>query len=410
MQTRLPLSDWTVTVQDWPAARAAGALLALLGARTQAAATGHCADLALCSGTRRVIAMPTTLDEDLLASGIAELSGRVDGPPLAPVGKPATVARAAGLAMALTTGVSLDTAPLLGQRAKLLGLRRNGPVSAGGAARLIAAADGWFALNLPRPSDLEMLPALIEGGTQGDDWAAVAEWARARPLDTVVDRAVLLNLAVGAVPDPARTAVAGSPWKIKAWPVRRAPAKRPPRVVNLGALWAGPLCAQLLRRCGMQVTDVQSVHRPEQGPEPFYSALHAEHSLVRCDFRTAEGRERLAGLLHDADVVIEASTPRALRALGVPAEVIMQDGRPRAWVQITGHGQDSGRIAFGDDAAAAGGLLAWDREGPVFAADAIADPLTGMLAATAASACIAAGGAWTVDIAMSAVARYASAA
>jgi crotonobetainyl-CoA:carnitine CoA-transferase CaiB-like acyl-CoA transferase len=124
--------------------------------------------------------------------------------------------------------------------------------------------------------------------------------------------------------------------------------------------------------------------------------------------RSAAVTGSLRGLLGTADVVIEASRPRALRQLGVPAETIMADGRPRVWVRITGYGPEQDRIAFGDDAAVAGGLVAWDPDGPVFVGDAIADPLTGMLAALAVLACLRAGGGWIVDIAMADVARYAA--
>ena len=41
------------------------------------------------------------------------------------------------------------------------------------------------------------------------------------------------------------------------------------------------------------------------------------------------------------------------------------------------------RVALGDDAAAAGGLVGWVDDGPVFLADAVADPLTGLVAANA---------------------------
>ena len=50
-------------------------------------------------------------------------------------------------------------------------------------------------------------------------------------------------------------------------------------------------------------------------------------------------------------------------------------------VSITAFGRDSNRIGFGDDVAAAAGLVALDDAGdPVFCGDAIADPLTGLTA------------------------------
>jgi crotonobetainyl-CoA:carnitine CoA-transferase CaiB-like acyl-CoA transferase len=106
-----------------------------------------------------------------------------------------------------------------------------------------------------------------------------------------------------------------------------------------------------------------------------------------------------------ADVVVEASRARALRQLGLDALALLRDG-PRLWVSITGYGRESNRVAFGDDAAAAGGLVAYDERGPVFVADAIADPCTGIAAAAATMACLQDGGRWLLDAAMAGVAAH----
>jgi hypothetical protein len=82
---------------------------------------------------------------------------------------------------------------------------------------------------------------------------------------------------------------------------------------------------------------------------------------------------------------------------------------PRAWVSISGHGRGPDarhRVAFGDDAAVAGGLVAWDTGGPCFCADAVADPATGLTAAAAAAAALAGGGRWTIDVALAGVAAH----
>ncbi len=82
-------------------------------------------------------------------------------------------------------------------------------------------------------------------------------------------------------------------------------------------------------------------------------------------------------LLPTADVVIEASRPRALRQRGVVAEDF-----PGVWISITAYGRDQpDRIGYGDDTAVAGGLVG---PGPSFLSDAVADPLTGAHAALAA--------------------------
>jgi crotonobetainyl-CoA:carnitine CoA-transferase CaiB-like acyl-CoA transferase len=79
-------------------------------------------------------------------------------------------------------------------------------------------------------------------------------------------------------------------------------------------------------------------------------------------------------------------------------------------VSITGYGRagdDGARVAFGDDAAVAGGLVADDDDGqPVFAGDAIADPLTGLHAAIGALVAIEEGGGVIVDVAMRDVAAH----
>jgi crotonobetainyl-CoA:carnitine CoA-transferase CaiB-like acyl-CoA transferase len=73
------------------------------------------------------------------------------------------------------------------------------------------------------------------------------------------------------------------------------------------------------------------------------------------------------------------------------------------WVSITGYGRASDRVAFGDDAAAAGGLVVWHEGAPLFCADAVADPVTGLTAAAACLDALADGGRWMLDVSMGAV-------
>ena len=124
---------------------------------------------------------------------------------------------------------------------------------------------------------------------------------------------------------------------------------------------------------------------------------------IAIDFQSDELRAQL----EQADVVIEASRPRALEQLGIRPE----DVCPRVWVSITGYGRAApGRdwVAFGDDAAVAGGLVVWDDTGPCFCLDAVADPLTGMTAALAALDALGNNHRVLLDVAMARVcAQYA---
>ena len=58
------------------------------------------------------------------------------------------------------------------------------------------------------------------------------------------------------------------------------------------------------------------------------------------------------------------------------------------------------RVAFGDDAAAAAGLVGWYNDRPNFVGDAIADPATGLLATIAALSAAKCGGSWLLDAAL----------
>jgi len=61
-------------------------------------------------------------------------------------------------AMAFGAQLDIDDS-MLGGRAHLMKLRRGGVQSCNRSCRLLEARDGWLALNLPRSSDIEMLPA-----------------------------------------------------------------------------------------------------------------------------------------------------------------------------------------------------------------------------------------------------------
>jgi hypothetical protein len=173
-------------------------------------------------------------------------------------------------------------------------------------------------------------------------------------------------------------------------------------VIDFSALWAGPLCANLLGLAGARVVKVETPDRPDgarRGAANFYRLLHAGHRSVVVNPATQEGRAVLAGLVRAADIVIEASRPRALRGFGLDAEAAVAAGT--TWVSITAAGRASNRVGFGDDVAAGAGLVAWTAEGtPVFVGDAIADPLTGLIAAALAMAAPPGAGGMLWDVAM----------
>jgi crotonobetainyl-CoA:carnitine CoA-transferase CaiB-like acyl-CoA transferase len=335
---------------------------------------------------------------DWAGSGAMALTGRQDGPPLVCTG-PVIALRGALLALSALGATGLPGTELLAERAALTGAGRRGDVSSGGATRLLAARDGTVALSLAREDDLALLPALVEDEVT-DPWTDVAAWARVRAVDEVRERGALLGLPLGVVGE----VVATTPWQVSH--EHAGPRPDRPLVVDLTSLWAGPLCASLLTMLGCRVLKVEDPARPDgarRGPPAFFDLLHAGAELVELDLRSDRGRAELQELVRHADVVLEGSRPRALRQLGVVAEDVVSR-HDLTWVSITAYGREHDRVGFGDDAAAAGGLLA---DG-CFVADAVADPLTGVHAALAAWAGIVTGGGRLVDVALSRVAATAA--
>ena len=300
--------------------------------------------------------------------------------------------------------VSLDPSLVIGARAGSSSSTRRGAVSVGGTTRLLPALDGWCAVSLAREDDRGAVPAICQEPGGPDPWRQLAGAVRRSHAAAICERIRLFGIPAAVIGEvePGATPVAvtriASP---------RVGDLRGALVVDFSSLWAGPLCAKLLGAAGATVVKVESLTRPDGarvGNRPFYDWLHAGQRSIAVDFSDHGARARLAELVSGADVVIEASRPRALEQLGLAHhQVALKPGV--VWVSITGHGRRRpDLVAFGDDAAAAGGLVGVTPAGPVFCGDAIADPLTGVVAAVGAAAGLRTGGGVLVDVSMAATA------
>ena len=400
-RTVLPLSGRAVDVPGGAAGVLASRLVTVLGGTPVASGSD--------------VATPTPL-ADWAASGAMALTGRPDGPPLAAPGAPASAVRAAlAVVQAVRSSRYLPDVGVLGERAALAGLVRRGPWSPGGTFRALRAADGWLGLSLPRESDIELIPALIEDNPGPDPWAAVTAWAVEQPVVAAVDRAAMLGLACALVPSGPgpddeqlahrrRLAGSGSTTVLVTRGGPRAFRRERPRVVDLTSLWAGPLCAYILGLVGADVVKVESTHRPDgarRGPAAFFDLLHAGHASVALDLTSTAGRDELRRLISTADVVLEASRPRALAQLGIDAADVVAQGT--TWTSITAYGRSgpwANRVGFGDDVAAAAGLVVTDAGEVLPCGDALADPLAGLYAAAATAAALTSDHAFLLDVAM----------
>ena len=294
--------------------------------------------------------------------------------------------------------VDVDADEILTGRAGLLGLAPAGRVSAGGATRLLSTRDGWCALTLSRIDDVEAVPALLELDDQPTDpWAALRAAAVGRGADEFVARARMLDL-------PAAVLGETPPAEPRSVPNGHRAQRRLSDllVADLSSMWAGPLCGHLLAGAGATVVKVESRNRPDgtRGGDPrFFDLMNASKLSYAVDLRD----DGLRPLLEASDVVIEGSRPSALTRRGLgPGQVPGRAGR--VWLRVTGYGTEgecADRVAFGDDAAVAGGLVG---AGVVFVGDAIADPLTGLAATQAVLDSLARGGGETVETALAEVA------
>jgi CoA-transferase family III len=339
-------------------------------------------------------------------SGLAYLTGQPDSDPDVSRAAVLTEARRVADDIARLLGVEVDAATVLAGRAAILGLTRGGRVSAGGATRLLATADGWCAIALPRADDVAALPALLETDVIPDDpWTAVSGWAAMRSIEAVIARGELLDIAVAGLGEVS----AELPVVRRSGTAARARRVDGLLVADLSSLWAGPLCGQWLARAGAVVVKVESPRRPDgtrSGESAFFDWMNFGKLSYAVDFD--DDTDALRQLLTAADVVIEGSRPAALRRRGLSADDV--PGRAgRIWLRIRGYRGQPYRSAFGDDAAVAGGLVGDGTRGPVFCGDAIADPLTGLEAVRAVAQSLHRGGDEVIDVSMAQVAaRYAA--
>ena len=329
-------------------------------------------------------------------SGAMWLTGPAGGAPQFAAGALAASAQGVGIALQTlapsTQLENLDAPALLGERAAIAGLQRNGRVSAGGSAQLLRARSGGLVVNLPRDDDWHLAPAWLEASDSTlaatRDWKALAREVAKRDRATLVERGRLMGLAVA----PVVKGITPNGPLIKldiATETRPIDAtERPVRLLDLSTLWSGPLATSLLAMAGVEVLKIESPRRPDgarQGPDAFFQLLNDNKQGCALDLTESADRGVFDRLLARADIVVESARPRGLAQLGFDAASWVAARPGRIWASITGYGRDHEWIAFGDDAAVAAGL-AWPPEasidssepGPYFCGDAIADPLTGL--------------------------------
>jgi hypothetical protein len=307
---------------------------------------------------------------------------------------------------------ALDGATLVGERGSNNGYTINGRVSAGiGGSRLYRTRDrGWFALTLLRDEDRAMLPALFLGDiAEPCDVDAIEAAALRHDVADLVARGRDLGLPVASADE---TPVSPAVEVLARGPRRRRPPGHRPLVIDLSAIWAGPLIGHLLWLSGAEVVKVESLTRPDlirRDDPATFDLINQGKASALVDFYEDVQKAALMQLIRKADFVIESSRPRALRQLGIDADRLVEEVPGLVWLSVTGHGA-SGAAAnwagVGNDCAVAAGLARAleQASGEIgYVGDAIADPLTGITGALDGWRAYDSGKAQRIGLAMSAI-------
>ncbi|MCT2400804.1 CoA transferase [Novosphingobium mangrovi (ex Huang et al. 2023)] len=324
--------------------------------------------------------------------------------------------KAMGETYGLTALSGLEGATLMGERGANGGYRIGGRISAGlGGSRLMPTRDGgWFALTLIRAEDRELLPALFGDARLAiDDPAAIAAATLQHDCADLVKRGRALGLPVASADE----VPASPPVTVMTRGQRRErPAGHRPLVIDLSAIWAGPLAGHLFWQAGMEVVKVESRTRPDlirRDDPTTFDLINQGKANVLVDFASTHEKAALIALIRSADVVIESSRPRALRHLGIDAETLVREVPGLVWLSVTGHGASGDAanwVGIGNDCGVAGGLSRAMAEltGEIgYVGDAIADPLTGITAAREGLAALRSGEAQRIGLSMTAISAMA---
>jgi crotonobetainyl-CoA:carnitine CoA-transferase CaiB-like acyl-CoA transferase len=189
------------------------------------------------------------------------------------------------------------------------------------------------------------------------------------------------------------------------------------RVVDCSTVLAGPGCARYLADFG---ADVVKVERPETGDttrsmgwrDPrdgvtlFWKLLGRGKRTIVLDLKDPHGLETMLALCDGADVLVENFRPGTLERLGLGPDVLLARNPSLVITRVTGFGQDgpyAGRPGFATLAEAMSGLAAINGEpdgAPLLPPIALADEVTGLVAAFATMVAVHSGVGQVVDVSL----------
>lgn len=164
------------------------------------------------------------------------------------------------------------------------------------------------------------------------------------------------------------------------------------RVLDLTAMWAGPLATWLLAQAGAEVTKVEATRRPDglrrgarpvqagPGPGALFVALDHGKDHRTLDLDEPAQRATFLDLVADADIVVDNLSRRVRPNLGIDAATLRRHNPHLLDVSIRAYPADRPEadwVAYGGGVHATSGLAARPDGSPAPAALPYPDPLAG---------------------------------
>ena len=262
--------------------------------------------------------------------------------------------------------------------------------------RLLAAFD------LPNDPDIvkarfaEMSAQQIEdiaqaAGVCGIRLRSRAEWEAHAHGQHLSDKPVIDLARVGDAPPPAL-------------PLGEAPLSGV-RVLDLSRVIAGPTIGRTLAEHGAEVMRIGAAHLPSFDSLVIDTGFGKHAAFV--DLREAEGRETLARLIRDADVLVDGYRPGALAGRGFAPDELMRLNPSLVYIGLSAFGETGpwgGRRGYDTYVQAGTGLSAEGPDGPTRLPCQPLDYLGGYFGAASAMVALrrrlSEGGSWRIDLAL----------
>ncbi len=114
------------------------------------------------------------------------------------------------------------------------------------------------------------------------------------------------------------------------------------KIVEMGGIGPGPMCALLLADMGAEVIRVDRMQETGLGvhTDPKFNLLMRGRRSIAVDSKSKEGQELILGLIAQADGLIEGFRPGVMERLGLGPEVAFERNPKIVYGRMTGWGQD----------------------------------------------------------------------